>query len=78
VQATAREVMAQGLLKVDEKMPEMKLIGSVHDECLGLVHENNITDDTLPKFNRLLCDIPWAKDCPITADGFIADRYKKD
>jgi len=78
VQATAREVMAQGLLNVDEKMPEMKLIGSVHDECLGLVHENNITDDTLPKFNRLLCDIPWAKDCPITADGFIADRYKKD
>lgn len=78
VQGTAREVMAQGLLNVQERMSEMTLVGTVHDEGLGLVHERDITDDTMAKFNHLLCDIPWAKDCPITASGYVGNRYKKD
>lgn len=78
VQGSAREVMAQGLLNVEEKMKEMGLIGTVHDEGMGIVRIENITDSTMDTFNHHLCDIPWAKDCPITASGYIADRYKKD
>jgi len=78
VQGTAREVMAQGLLNVRERMPEMTLIGTVHDEGLGLVPHHLEEENTLDKFAECLCDIPWAKDCPITASGYTGQRYKKD
>ena len=78
VQGTAREIMGQGLLNVQEHMLKMKLIGTVHDEGLGLMHERDITDTTMDEYNHHLCDISWAKDCPITASGYIGDRYKKD
>jgi DNA polymerase len=78
VQGTAREVMARGMLNVQERMPEAKLIGTVHDEALARMKRKFVTDETLPTFDSHLCDIPWAKDCPIRAKGYIATRYKKD
>jgi DNA polymerase len=78
IQGTAREVMAQGLLNIQDKMPEAKLIGTVHDEALAKIKDKFITDSTLSTFDSLLCDIPWAQECPIKAKGYIAKRYKKD
>lgn len=77
VQGTAREVMAQGMLNVVERTSHIKLIGTVHDEALGLIPENRATSLALEEFNRNLCDVPWAKSCPIKAEGFIDTRYKK-
>lgn len=78
VQGTAREVMAHGLLNVQARMPEVKLIGSVHDEAIGLIKDEDITDKTLDTFNNCLCDIPWLDDCPLGAEGYIAERYRKE
>ena len=70
--------MAQGLLNVEAKMPEARLIGTVHDEALALILDRLIKENTLDRFNSLLCDIPWANTCPLRAEGYIAKRYKKD
>ena len=78
IQGTAREVMAQGMLNVEEKMPEARLIGTVHDEALAKIKDRLIVEGTQNQFDTLLCEIPWAKECPLNAKGYIAKRYKKD
>lgn len=77
-QGTARECMAYGAYNVKTYMPEVQLIGLVHDEAIGLIREDDINDHTQKKFNDLLCDIPWIEGCPLRAEGYIADRYKKE
>ncbi len=78
VQGFAREVMAKGMLNVQERMPEVIQIGTVHDESLSLVPDYLATEETLQEFNYNLCDIPFAKGCPLAAEGYISNRYKKD
>lgn len=77
VQGTAREIMATGMLNIQDFMSEVALIGTVHDEQLGLIKESYITDLTMETFNTHMCNIPWAEDCPIVAEGYISKRYKK-
>lgn len=77
VQASARDCMAEGLLNVDERMPEIDLIGTVHDEALGETDEERGNEVTLAEFNKNLCDIPWAPGLPVKAEGYIAKRYRK-
>jgi DNA polymerase bacteriophage-type len=77
-QATAREVMAYGMLNVQKNMPEATLIGTVHDEALSLIDEKLAVSETMDKFNLELCTVPWAKDCPLAAEGYFEKRYKKD
>jgi len=77
VQATARDIMAHGMVNVHQNMPEIKLIGTVHDEIMGMIRESDLTESTYDNFVTQLCDIPWAKGIPLAADGFIAKRYKK-
>ena len=77
VQALARDCMAEGLLNVDERMPEIDLIGTVHDEALGETDEDRGNEVTLAEFNKNLCDIPWAPGLPVKAEGYIAKRYRK-
>jgi len=78
VQGTAREVMGQGMLNVQKRMPDVKLIGTVHDEALSLIPKELGGQDILDEFNKNLCDIPWAKGCPISSTGYIDKRYRKD
>jgi DNA polymerase len=78
VQGTAREIMGHGMLNVYKKMPEVSLIGTVHDEALGIIKDEWINENTQKRFDDLLCDVSWAKACPIAAKGFIDRRYRKD
>lgn len=77
IQATAREVMAQGMLNVKHRMPYVQLLGSVHDEALALIPKSAATDATLEMFIHALCDIDFLPGCTIKAEGFFTDRYKK-
>jgi DNA polymerase len=77
IQASAREVMARGLLNVKQWMPEVTLIGSVHDEALGLVPERHVNDTTLRMFMEYLCKVDFLPGCNITAEGFFTPRYRK-
>jgi DNA polymerase len=74
VQGTAREMMAQGLLNVKANLPQVKLVATVHDEAIG---RTPIGKTGIEDFNKELCSIPWAEDCPITAEGWLGQRYKK-
>lgn len=78
MQATARDVMAQGVDNVDIYMPEVDLLGTVHDEAIGEIDECNINENTLARFNQQLCNMPsWADGLPLEAEGYIEKRYRK-
>jgi len=78
IQGLAYDIMGNGLLEVDKHMPEVNLIGTVHDEGIGEIDDENIRPDTLDTFNKLLCSIPeWAEGLPLEAEGYIAKRYRK-
>ena len=78
VQALARDILCNGMLNVRDKMPEAPLIMCIHDEAGSLIKEDDIDDNTLEKFNQLLCKPePWMTGIPLAAEGYIAKRYKK-
>lgn len=78
VQGTAREIMAQGMINVEDKMPRVIQIGTVHDESMALVPDDMATPDVLEEFIYHLCDVDFMGDCPLNAEGYIEERYKKD
>ena len=76
VQATSREIMAEGMLNVRSRMKgDVELRGTVHDEAIGLCPEGR--PELLGQMIKQLCDVPWAVGCPIKAAGYISKRYKK-
>jgi DNA polymerase len=78
IQSLARDVMGHGLKMVDQNMQNVGLIGTVHDEALGLIWEDHATPETLETFNKWLCHTePWAEGLPLKAEGYIAKRYRK-
>jgi DNA polymerase len=79
-QAVARDLMAHGLINCEKAGFEMLL--TVHDELLGEddgVSTGNWSEkDTLDKFLKTMCKTPdWAKGCPVAAEGWIGERYRK-
>lgn len=76
IQGTARDVMANGLINIEDEMPECELNITVHDEGGGLIPEGM---DCMDKFKELLCrPEEWSKTIPLSASGYIAKRYRKD
>lgn len=74
IQAVARDIMASGMRNI-EAHPNYQMVLSIHDEAVaeapkgtGSVHE----------FIQLMTALdPWAKGCPIGAEGWDGYRYKK-
>ena len=72
-QATARDLMAEAMLRLDQAGYEICL--TVHDEIVAYVDEN---DNDLHKFEKIMVELPaWAKGCPVAAEGWSGKRYKK-
>jgi DNA polymerase len=77
VQGLARDVMAEAMLRVDTLYP---VIFTVHDEIVSEVTEDDVTsgDLSLEDFiERMSVNPDWITDCPIRADGWIGQRYRK-
>lgn len=73
IQGTARDILAHGILNLEDA--GYKVILTVHDENVVSVKD---AKKHLPKIMEIMCDLPaWAEGCPITAEGFVCDRYKK-
>jgi DNA polymerase len=73
VQATARDIMANGMMKAHKA--GYKVLLTVHDE---LVTEVPKGFGSVEEMEKLICDIPaWADGCPIAAEGWQGERYKK-
>jgi len=69
--------MANGLYEIQTHMPEVKLIGTVHDEAIGEIDARD-TKHIQHVFNQNLCQVPtWATGLPLAAEGWIGKRYKK-
>lgn len=73
VQATARDFMAESILRV-EKAGYCPVL-TVHDEILT---EDDESFGSLEEFISLIEQLPdWGEGCPITAEGWKGNRYKK-
>ena len=73
IQAIAREVMADAMLRVEAA--GYPLILTVHDE---LISEDDTTHGSDEEFSALVRVVPpWLKGCPIGAGGWSGTRYKK-
>lgn len=74
VQATARDMMADGMLRLEEGGKYLPLL-SVHDE---IVCEADAEAADVQEFEKTMCELPaWADGCPVKADGWMGPRYRK-
>lgn len=74
VQAIARDLMAHGMLTAEAR--GYPIVLTVHDEAVADVPDGR---GTLAEFERSLCDLPaWADGLPVVAEGYEAQRYRKD
>jgi DNA polymerase len=74
VQAIARDIMAAGMQRI-EAHPTYQTVLSVHDEALAEAPKG---DGSVAEFETLLTTLePWAKGCPIGAEGWSGFRYRK-
>jgi DNA polymerase len=74
VQATARDLMANGMLNL-KKHGYTDIIMTVHDEVVAEVKKDF---GSVKEFETLLATTPeWAKSYPIKAEGWRGPRYKK-
>lgn len=73
-QATARDLMALAMVRADDGGVYDVLL-SVHDE---LVCEVDKDKGDVREFEKLMAEIPgWAKGCPVDAEGWRGERYRK-
>lgn len=72
-QATARDLMLPGLLRLEKR--GYKGLLQVHDEGIT---EKKIGEGTVDEFVEILCETPpWATGMPISAKGWSGPRYRK-
>lgn len=73
VQAIARDLMAEAMLRIDRAGFDIVL--SVHDELLA---EASIGEKDLEEFKTLMAELPhWAEGLPVRVEGWKGPRYKK-
>jgi DNA polymerase len=73
VQATARDLLAAGMLRVDQA--GYRLVLSVHDEALA---EERTGARDIDEFVTLMCALPgWARGLPVVGDAWRGPRYHK-
>ena len=76
-QATARDLMAEAMLRVDQH-PDYDLLLSVHDEEIAEMDEALYTENSVKEFEELMAELPeWAEGCPVDAEGWSGYRYRK-
>lgn len=75
-QAVARDILMSNMIPIDKKYP---ILGTVHDETVSEVFDEDATEENLTDLNTMLAVNPsWADGLPLAADGYIAQRYRKN
>lgn len=73
VQATARDLLAEAMLRLDEA--GYRIVMHIHDEVVVEAPENASVEDVCAIMSRTPA---WAKGLPLRADGYECAFYKKD
>ncbi len=74
VQATARDLMSEGMLRIDN-VKSCEIVLHAHDELLSEVVEGACS---VKEFQDLMATLPkWATGLPVKAEGWLGDRYRK-
>lgn len=72
-QAVARDLLADAVLRCAES-PIFTPILTVHDELIA----EGLPGHDIHEFETLVAAVPsWATGCPVKAEGFAAERYRK-
>jgi DNA polymerase len=75
IQAMCRDLMVNGM--VNAEAAGLPVVLTVHDEIVCEVPRAR-ADTALEELIRAMCTLPaWARDMPITAEGFVGTRYRK-
>jgi len=77
VQATARDLLADAMLRVDRDL-KMPIVMHVHDELVAEVLEAQGEDALALLCAEMSKPIIWAEGLPLAADGYTTPFYKKD
>jgi DNA polymerase len=73
-QGIARDIMAEAVLRLEDAGYPVVL--TVHDEAVVELEKGR--EGELKNIIKIMCELPaWAKNCPIDAEGFVCDRYRK-
>jgi DNA polymerase len=72
VQGTARCVMTDGMLRVAKKYP---LVGTVHDELIAVVPEEEAEDAKTWVFAQMVAPVPYLPGIPLKTDVGYNRRY---
>ena len=76
-QATARDVMAEAMLRLRREQADLDLILTVHDELLGEA-DDAVADAKLAAMQAIMGEAPaWAPGLPVGSDGWVGQRYRK-
>ena len=75
VQATARDLFGEMILKVEDA--GFPVVLHVHDEIICEIPEDD-AEEALAQITEIMSTPPtWANDLPVAAEGAILDRYTK-
>lgn len=71
VQATARDICVNGMVNLQKN--DFSFLFMVHDEVIA-----EATNGDIRKYEKILTDLPpWAEGLPLTAKGWVGERYAK-
>ncbi len=81
-EGVARDIMVNGMFNVESA--GYKVLLTVHDEVMSEREKRGrqknlvVKGGNLEEYNKLLTSLPeWASGCPVKADGWKGNRYKK-
>lgn len=73
-QAVARDILAEAMVRLERK--SFRIVGHVHDEAIVEIPAGS---NPLAEVETIMCQPPsWAPDFPVSAHGYVTDRYRKD
>lgn len=74
-QAICRDLLAEAITRLEAN--GFQVVGHVHDEVIVEI-PTTAPADTLQRIEEIMCVVPtWAKDFPISAEGWRGARYRK-
>ena len=72
-QAIARDLLAEAIIRCEDA--GYPIVLHVHDELVAEVPKG---ERSIGEFEKLMAVSPdWAEGCPVKAEGFVCDRYRK-